>query len=98
MNVEFGDKDLGRLEVDENFGAGFSAEIVKMYRRRLLAIRSSVDERALRSIKSLHFEKLKGARSHQYSMRLNQQWRLVFEIAGFHPNKTIIIVSIEDYH
>ena len=57
MNVEFGDKDLGRLEVDENFDAGFSAEIVKMYRRRMASIRAADDELDLRASTSLHFEK-----------------------------------------
>jgi proteic killer suppression protein len=49
-------------------------------------------------MKSLHFEKLKGNRSQQYSMRLNEQWRLIVEIKGNAPNKVIAVISIEDYH
>jgi plasmid maintenance system killer protein len=29
---------------------------------------------------------------------LNDQWRLVVELHGEAPNKTVVIVSIEDYH
>jgi proteic killer suppression protein len=49
-------------------------------------------------MKSFHFEKLKGRRSHQHSMRLNQQWRLVLGFEGDAPNKVSVVVSIEDYH
>jgi proteic killer suppression protein len=61
-------------------------------------IRSAPDERDLYALKSLHFEKLKGQRSHQHSIRLNDQWRLILEFKGKAPNKTIVIVAIEDYH
>jgi Txe/YoeB family toxin of Txe-Axe toxin-antitoxin module len=48
--------------------------------------------------KSLRFEKLKGKRDHQRSMRINDQWRLILEIEGTAPKKTVRIVGIEDYH
>ena len=43
-------------------------------------------------------EKLQGSRQHQHSLRLNDQWRLVIEFEGNSPQKTIVIVNIEDYH
>jgi toxin HigB-1 len=49
-------------------------------------------------MKSLHFEKLKGSRDHQHSMRLNDQWRLIVELDGKAPNKTVVVIGIEDYH
>ena len=42
-------------------------------------IRAASDERTFYELKSLHFEKLKGDRSHQHSMRLNKQWRFIVE-------------------
>ena len=48
--------------------------------------------------KKMHFEKLKGKREGQHSIRLNMQWRLVFEIRGGHPCKVIGIIEIVDYH
>ena len=50
------------------------------------------------NLKSLHFEKLKGDRTHQHSMRLNKQWRLIIELEGVAPNKLVAVISIEDYH
>jgi proteic killer suppression protein len=98
MDVAFGDDDLDRLETDGKFDAGFSPGVVKAFRKRMWTIRSAVDERLFYAMKSLHFEKLKGDREGQYSMRLNDQWRLVLEFDGKAPNKKVVVVSIEDYH
>ena len=61
-------------------------------------IRQAMDERDLYGMKSFRFEKLKGGRSNQHSLRLNDQWRMVLEFQGESPNKIAVIVSIEDYH
>lgn len=98
MEVEFDDENLDRLETDARFMGGFSAALVSLFRRRMQTIRSAPDERDLYALKSLHFEKLEGQRSHQHSIRLNDQWRLILEFKGKAPNKTIVIVAIEDYH
>lgn len=68
------------------------------YRKVLQAIRAAADERDLFALRGLRFEKLKGKRQHQHSMRLNDQWRLIVEIRGQGANKKIGIVGIEDYH
>lgn len=98
MEVEFGDDDLERLEVEPSFTAGFGAEIVKAYRRRLQQIRAAPDERDFYRLKSLHFEKLKGGKADFRSMRLNDQWRLILRIIQDGDEKTVVIVRIEDYH
>jgi proteic killer suppression protein len=98
MEVEFDDEDLDRLETDAHFTAGHSQEIVRAYRRRMQQIRASQDERDFYAVKSLHFEKLRGNREGQYSIRLNLQWRLILEIRGSHPYKIVGIVEIVDYH
>lgn len=98
MEVEFKDADLDRLETDARFTARFAAGVVSAYRKRLQAIRNATDERDFYNLRSLHFEKLQGSRSHQYSMRLNDQWRLVLELRGKGQEKTVYVVGIEDYH
>lgn len=98
MDVAFEDSYLNRLETDRTFSGGYSQAIVKAFRKRLQAIRAAADERDFYALKSLHFERLKGNRSHQYSMRLNDQWRLIMELHGEVPSKVVVIVSIEDYH
>lgn len=98
MDVQFADGNLDRLETDPSFGMGLAAAVVKAYRKRLQLIRSAVDERDLYTMKSLHFEKLKGKRQHQHSMRLNDQYRLVVELVDTGHAKRVRIVGVEDYH
>lgn len=98
MKVEIRDQALDRLETDRNYSAGFDRAIVKAYRKRLQAIRAAVNEQDLYVFKSWRFEKLKGPRSHQRSIRLNNQWRLIVEIKQGDPANVMVIVSIEDYH
>ena len=98
MEIRFKEPKLDRLEADGTFDAGFSREIVRAYRKCLQIIRAAPDERVFYNLKSLHFEKLKGNRSHEHSMRLNKQWRLIIELEGVAPNKLVAVISIEDYH
>jgi len=98
MDVEFDDENLDRLDIDAHFTAGLPQEVVRSYRKRMQQIRAFKDEREFYALKSLHFEKLKGDRNGQSSVRLNLQWRLIIEVRGSHPCKVIGIVEIVDYH
>lgn len=98
MEVKFDDGNLDRLETDAQFTAGHSQEVVRAYRKRMQQIRAFRDERDFLSVRSLNFEKLKGSREGQHSIRLNLQWRLILEIRGDHPCKVIGIIEIVDYH
>ena len=62
------------------------------------AIRSAVDIRDLYALKSLGFEKLRGKRSGQHSLRVNKQWRLIVEVRKDDEKAQIGVISIEDYH
>ena len=61
-------------------------------------IRAAVDERDLYAMKSLHFEKLKGSRQDERSLRLNKQWRLIVKIVAATPKNLVAVLGIEDYH
>lgn len=61
-------------------------------------IRAAADEREFYNMKSLHYEKLRGNRAHQRSMRLNQQWRLILEFETAATGKIVVVMKIEDYH
>ncbi|HZZ81472.1 MAG TPA: type II toxin-antitoxin system RelE/ParE family toxin [Gemmataceae bacterium] len=98
MDVEFLDKDLADAESGGSFPGRYSADIRKAFLKRLQVIRAAIDERDFYSLKSLHFEKLKGDRSDERSMRLNDQWRLILKIKPGNPKATVMICGIEDYH
>src|SRR5438309_2684875 len=98
MDIEFGDKSLSLLETDKAAQTRLPISVINSLRQKLIVIRAAPDERTLRNWKSLHYEKLKGDRSDQRSIRINNQWRLVFTInTECRPNK-IKVISVEDYH
>lgn len=98
MEVEFEDDDLDRLETDAHFTSGLAHDIVRAFRKRMQQIRAARDERDLYSVRALHFEKLKGNRDGQYSIRLNLQWRLILRLRKNGQCTVVAIVEIVDYH
>ena len=63
-------------------------------RRKLRMINSSVSVNDLKIPPSNHLEALKGDRIGQYSIRINDQWRICFEWDGVNAHK----IDIVDYH
>lgn len=98
MDVQFVDDNLSRLETDSKLHAGLPVGVVRGYRKVLGWIRAAQDERDLRQMRSLHFEKLRGDRSQQYSMRLNDQYRLIIELAQSDKGTKAVLIEITDYH
>jgi proteic killer suppression protein len=98
FEIRFKDESLEELQrEDAKRDKAYPPGIGKAFRKRMQFIRCAGDERDL-YMRQNRFEKLQGKRQHQYSMRLNDQWRLILEIEGDNPNKIIWIVAIEDYH
>jgi proteic killer suppression protein len=91
-------KTWRRIEDDPEYDGGYGENIVTAYRSLMQFIRSVHDENDLRQFKSLHFEKLKGKRKHEYSMRVNKQFRLIFQIEKAGEHNQLVITGIEDYH
>lgn len=98
MKLRYKDPTYKQIEEESTYNASFAMAVVKMYRRRIQLIRGALDERDFYALKSLHFEKLKGERSHQYSMRLNDQFRLILEYEGTPPNKVVVVMGIEKHY
>lgn len=97
MEVEFADPELAHME-QVGVNGGHSDAVANGFRKVLRFIRSALDERDFRAMRSLNYEKLQGSRSHQYSLRINAQWRLIVEIKKATPKNIVVLVSIEDYH
>jgi proteic killer suppression protein len=97
MQVRHLDGRLARMEQDSSYHGPFGADVAKAFRKRMQFIRAAEDERAFYAMKSLHYEKLKGDRSEQRSIRLNEQWRLILRIEAV-EQRTVVVIDIEDYH
>jgi len=72
----------------------FPVEIQLTARRKLLYLNEAVDINDLKAPPGYRLEKLKGDRAGQYSIRINDQWRICFM---WIDNKASN-VEIVDYH
>lgn len=98
MNVVFADQTLALIETDEAGKTRLPVHLIKSARRKLTVLRAAPDDRSLRNWKSLHYEKMKGDRDGLRSIRLNDQYRMVFELDDREEPPTATIIAIEDYH
>lgn len=72
----------------------FPSDIQQVALRRLRMINNSVSVNDLRVPPANHLEKLKGNRAGQWSIRINDQWRICFKWQGTDAYD----VEIMDYH
>jgi proteic killer suppression protein len=97
MDFRFTDKRLEALYYEDD-AHGLPVGIGEAFVRVVSVVAAATDERDLRALGSLRYEKLKGKRSHQHSLRLNKQYRLIVEREKGKNGVTLVIVGIEDYH
>jgi len=97
MNFRFVDTELEALHKTGTGPASrrFPEAVTKSFMRLLAEIEAATDERDLRLLRSWRFEKLQRG---DYSMRLNDQFRLIFDKASEEGSQILIIKGIEDYH
>ncbi|MEI6265935.1 MAG: type II toxin-antitoxin system RelE/ParE family toxin [Sphingobacteriia bacterium] len=93
MLTSFGDKDTKKIWEGERV-KGFSTEIQEMARRKLRMLNNSQDLNDLLIPPSNRLEKLKGNLKEFYSIRINNQWRIVFKWKNGNAEE----VEIIDYH
>ena len=77
-----------------SFAKGFPQDIQGRALRKLMHLNSAISLDDLRHIPGDHLEKLSGDRDDQYSIRINQQWRIVFSW----EDSNAYDVEIIDYH
>ena len=97
MEVRFEDDDLDRLEIDARFDGKLPQGVVRSYRKAMQFIRAAGDQRDLRTKPGWHLEKYR-AKPGQFSLRLNDQYRLIVEFGATSASRVVVIVAITDYH
>jgi len=98
MLVEFRKPELEDMLYDPKYRGSWPAAVVKAYHKVVNWVKQSVSSQDLRGKRSLRFEKLKGKRKHQCSLRLNNQYRLIVELRSVNKTEVVRIIDIEDYH
>jgi len=89
----FGDRDTERLFRREPVRR-FPAELQRTMLRKLGIVDAAEQLEELRVPPGNRLEKLKGARAGQYSLRINDQWRICFRW----KDGNAYDVEIVDYH
>ncbi|MEK6777900.1 MAG: type II toxin-antitoxin system RelE/ParE family toxin [bacterium] len=97
MRYRFADKRLEELYLHGAGSERYPQGIAEMFVRRVRTIEAAADERDLRALKSLHFEKLKGGKD-RYSIRLNNAWRLILTIEKDKDGKIVVIIKINKHY
>lgn len=99
VRILFEDDELRRLAEDASYAPKqWGSDIVKAYRKKIQILRSVMDERDLRALRSLHLEQLKGNRAGTSSIRLNKQFRLILKFATDDEGRVVIVIEMVDYH
>ncbi len=93
MLSSFGNKDTKKIWEGERV-KGFSSEIQETARRKLRMLNNSQDLTDILIPPSNRLEKLKGNFKEFYSIRINNQWRIIFKW----NNSNVEEVEIIDYH
>lgn len=93
MIVSFGSRDTERVWNGEQI-KGLPYEIQHVARRKLRMLNSSQTLTDLRIPPSNRLEKLSGKLKDYYSIRINDQWRVIFKW----DDKQAKEVEIVDYH
>ena len=98
MRFRFKNKKLEALYTEEKGAHKYPPGVVDAFVDVMSVISAAVDERDLHELKGLRYEKLKGDRKRQHSIRLNDQFRLIVEREKDDQGRYLLIVGIEDYH
>lgn len=89
MEIEFREKTLALVETDRAAETRLPVSVINSMRQKLVVLRAAPDERTLRNWKSLHYEKME---DEERSIRLNKQFRLIFNIdTACKPNRLIVL-------
>lgn len=98
MHFRFKTKRLADLYYEEKSAHKYPPEVVDAFFHIMSVINGAVDIREFYQLKSLHFEKLKGDRKGEHSIRLNKQYRLTMRLQKDKQETALLILDIEDYH
>ncbi len=93
MIISFGSKKTKKIWEGERV-KGFSTELQELARRKLRMLNNSQSTIDLRIPPSNRLERLKGNLREYYSIRVNDQWRIIFKW----DSGNALEVEIVDYH
>ncbi len=97
MRYKFADRKLEQLYLYGTGSEQYPHGVVEAFIKRVRTIEGAKDERDLRALKSLHFEKLK-SKKNLYSMRLNKGLRLIITFEKDKERKILVLKEINKHY
>lgn len=98
MRVEFANDHLRRILASDAHTLGLPIAVIKAARKKLLLMENAKDERDLRNWASLNYKKLKGDQMERRTVRINDQYRIVFVLLEDEHPPAIRVLEIGDTH
>ena len=96
MNIEFASNHLSDASVSFSEASRlFGVPIGRKYIQRHAVLRATDKFSQLYGLRALRLHPLKGNRAGQYSVTLNENYRLIIEKV---QEDTVRIIDVEDYH
>jgi proteic killer suppression protein len=97
MIASFRDQWLRRFFVDDVRSRAIPPNLEVRLFRKLQLIDDAITDQDLRAPPSNHFEKLRGKLAGLYSIRVNEQWRLIFQWDSSQGEATDIYLDDHSY-
>ena len=97
MIVSFRDDWLRNFFVEDTKSRKIPADLENRLFRRIQMIDDATTDQDLRMPPSNHFEKLRGNLEGYHSIRVNQQWRLIFRWDGSRGEATSVYLDDHSY-
>ncbi|MGE3710980.1 MAG: type II toxin-antitoxin system RelE/ParE family toxin [Hyphomicrobiaceae bacterium] len=97
MIVSFRDEWLRAFFVDDIHARNIPADLSDRLFRKLQILDDAMTDQDLRVPPSNHFEKLKGTLKGYHSIRVNRQWRFVFQWDGSRGEASEVYLDDHSY-
>lgn len=97
MIVSFRDDWLGEFFLNDTRSSGIPPDLESRLFRKLQMIDDATTDLDLRVPPSNHFEKLRGKLEGWHSIRVNKQWRLIFQWNSARGEATSIYLDDHSY-
>ena len=98
MKIEFANNSIARILTDKAHKMGLPFAVINAARRTLIKLEAASNERDLFAIGGLDYKIRKGGNNEIRQVRVNDQYRIFFTIAGEGSNLVATITFIGDPH
>ena len=94
MEIQFASSELQRLYTDNDGADKYTAETVRLFRRRIRHIEAAKDLRDLRCLGGVQYKQVSSAYPRKSALMLNESWHLIISEQEHQGGKQIVVHEI----